>query len=293
MDRRQFLKSSAAAMATFVTYQKIGISASFAAIPNSGRIENKSLTLSFVLTNPREVVLKNQRFYIYLPANSARQRLKSVDSSNEYTLETDRLDQNIIMFEFPVFKPLSIKTIAVSAMVETFQMEDKNIIKADDWLQSERLIESGNPQLKILASQLKRDTDVNTCYAIYQWVSDNLTYTGYIADNLGAQYAVEKLKGDCTEYACLIVALARANGIPARVVGGYVIASDTVVQAKNYHHWSEIYFDGQWQLVDAQKRNWLAAQESYIAFNFYHTRHSALIEAGKRYELSRDLRLTY
>ena len=57
--------------------------------------------------------------------------------------------------------------------------------------------------------------------------------------------------GDCTEHAVLLTALARANGIPARVVFGMLlIETDDAVHAYG-HAWTEVHAEGRWQVLDA------------------------------------------
>jgi len=53
-------------------------------------------------------------------------------------------------------------------------------------------------------------------------------------------------QGDCNEHAVLFTALARAAGIPARVVSGTVYGADAFL----YHAWSEVWL-GRWIAVDA------------------------------------------
>ena len=54
----------------------------------------------------------------------------------------------------------------------------------------------------------------------------------------GAVSALKIKKGDCSEYSDLFVALCRAKDIPARVVTGVSVQSDTKT-AK--HNWAEVY----------------------------------------------------
>ena len=56
-------------------------------------------------------------------------------------------------------------------------------------------------------------------------------------------------QGDCSEHAFLLVALARAKGIPARVAFGLVYMPQ--MQAFGYHAWSELYIDERWIPLDA------------------------------------------
>ncbi|MBI1900239.1 MAG: transglutaminase family protein [Planctomycetia bacterium] len=57
------------------------------------------------------------------------------------------------------------------------------------------------------------------------------------------------LEGDCTEHAVLLAALARARGIPARIVLGLVYSPGAGGFA--FHMWNEVWIDGLWAPVDA------------------------------------------
>src|SRR5439155_16416246 len=68
----------------------------------------------------------------------------------------------------------------------------------------------------------------------------------------------ENRLGHCEYFASAMAMLARAAGIPARVVAGYRVAEHNdvggydVVREKNAHAWVEVYFDGSgWRTVDA------------------------------------------
>ena len=95
--------------------------------------------------------------------------------------------------------------------------------------------------------------------------------------------------GDCTEFACLSVALARADGIPARRVSGYVIDRDSVLRPADFHDWAEVYLGGAWRLLDAQKGRWLEPAEQYVAFR--HGRHQAPnpIGSAQRFRVQGEL----
>lgn len=53
-------------------------------------------------------------------------------------------------------------------------------------------------------------------------------------------------EGDCNEHAVLFAGLARAAGLPARVVAGVVYANG----AFQYHAWNEVWLGGRWISVD-------------------------------------------
>jgi transglutaminase-like putative cysteine protease len=57
--------------------------------------------------------------------------------------------------------------------------------------------------------------------------------------------------GDCTEHAVLLAALARARGLPARVVVGLVYVPSLGGFA--YHMWNQIWCEGAWRFFDATR----------------------------------------
>ncbi|MBK6519922.1 MAG: hypothetical protein IPM79_33970 [Polyangiaceae bacterium] len=84
---------------------------------------------------------------------------------------------------------------------------------------------------------------------IVAWVNKNLAKKD---GTRGAASAVETMKskhGDCTEHTALVVALARAAGIPARSASGIVLIPGTKIQG-GYHAWPELWI-GEWVVMDA------------------------------------------
>lgn len=78
--------------------------------------------------------------------------------------------------------------------------------------------------------------------------------------------------------------------IPARGVGGYVYAEDAVAKAPDYHNWAEVYLDGRWQIIDAQKKVFMQDQQNYIAFRIISSVESGLLGTSHRF-LSTNMRL--
>jgi transglutaminase-like putative cysteine protease len=68
--------------------------------------------------------------------------------------------------------------------------------------------------------------------------------------NLASTVARDK-SGDCTEYAVLSAAMARALGHPAKVVFGTVIAYESGSVNAYGHAWTEVYSEHGWQRLDA------------------------------------------
>jgi len=82
------------------------------------------------------------------------------------------------------------------------------------------------------------------------FVRATLTPSGVRSFDIASQVATHKT-GDCSEHAVLLAALSRAQGLPARVVIGTLIARVGGELGAFGHAWTEIYRDGAWKLVDA------------------------------------------
>lgn len=86
--------------------------------------------------------------------------------------------------------------------------------------------------------------------------------SGYVTEHgldIGYASALEVLKdrrGDCTEFAVLLAALARAEGIPTRVVTGMVYADRYAGTLRVFvpHAWVQSWVDGRWESYDAALR---------------------------------------
>jgi transglutaminase-like putative cysteine protease len=231
----------------------------------------RQLRFTVSLTNPRTHELRDQILWLYGPAaDTPTQKLDAIRVSMPYESLSDGFGHSIIKLAFPQIAPLARKVVSITADVRlTSTPAPTPPAEARSWLGAERYIEADDARLRALAAELKRPAERDTARAIYDWIPQHLQYAGYVADDRGAREALNRRRGDCTEYAYLAVALARANGIPARMVGGYVTDRNSVLRAEDYHNWAEVYLDGAWRLLDAQKGRWLAPAEQYVAFRYY------------------------
>ena len=86
--------------------------------------------------------------------------------------------------------------------------------------------------------------------ALVQWVGDHLTYeSGSTSGETTALMTFAERRGVCRDYAHLLVALARAGGIPARCVSAYAPGVDP----PDFHAVAELWIGGDWHLVDATR----------------------------------------
>lgn len=84
--------------------------------------------------------------------------------------------------------------------------------------------------------------------ALADWVQGSLRYRSNASD--GSTTALDTFatrSGVCRDYAHLLVALARAGGIPARCVSAYAPGVDP----PDFHAVAELWLEGGWRLVDA------------------------------------------
>lgn len=112
--------------------------------------------------------------------------------------------------------------------------------------------DSDAPAVKALAKDVVGDA--KTAYAAALRLSDHVFRTlekAYGASHDRASDVLRAGRGDCTEHSVLLVALARAAGIPARGVHGLVYARyDDKVDALYWHAWVEVRSAGEWIALD-------------------------------------------
>ncbi len=86
--------------------------------------------------------------------------------------------------------------------------------------------------------------------ALTAWVAEHLTYAaGASSGTTTALMTFAERRGVCRDYAHLLVALARAGGIPARCVSAYAPGVDP----PDFHAVAELWIGGGWHLVDATR----------------------------------------
>ena len=115
------------------------------------------------------------------------------------------------------------------------------------FLKSTVYIQAEHPAIQSKASEVV-DGETNAwksaeklCRWVYQNIRDKNLKIGFGS----ALQTLESLEGDCTEHTVLMIAMARAVGIPARVCAGLVFQRD----AFYYHFWPEVYA-GKWVAME-------------------------------------------
>jgi hypothetical protein len=111
-----------------------------------------------------------------------------------------------------------------------------------------------NSQIKALAASITagKTTTYAKAAAIFNWVRNNLAYSFYYNTKYGAVGALNAKKGNCVDTSHLVIALARAAGIPARYEHVYA----RFTSGNWYGHViAQIYVNGKWYYADASSNS--------------------------------------
>jgi transglutaminase-like putative cysteine protease len=201
------------------------------------------------------------------------QRVLSMEiSPKDYALVVDEYGNHYAEFDFSKQPGGTTQTVKIDYRVVVNELAyDLSTCQGelpDDFTQPELHIESDNPQIVALASKLSRgkDTVCQQVRAFYDYIGDNLVYTSNGA-NWGAQAALGPMGADCTEYSALLIALSRAQRIPARYFEGLLYldkGSDAI--AKIEHAWPEVYLPSVgWTALDPTLGRLPVNRDTYFA----------------------------
>ncbi len=189
-----------------------------------------------------------------------------------YTLVIDEYGNHYAEFDFSRQHAGTTITVNIDYQVVVNELSyDLSVCKGallDEFIQPELHIESANPQIVALASELSRGkgTVCQQVRAFYDYIGNNLVYT-YNGANWGAQAALGPMGADCTEYTDLLVALSRARGIPARYFEGLLyLDKSTGALAKINHAWPDVYMPSVgWVALDPTLGRPLVNRDNYFA----------------------------
>lgn len=227
----------------------------------------RHIEYAFTLQNTTNQVVEQVELWTYAPtAFTATQQRVQIRASELFSELTDRHGNSILHVTIPQITPYAAKILTISVDLALAE-EPQPIPEETDlsqYLQSGPYCEVDDYGIIALAQQLVAETQRETAQHIFQWVSRNITYSGYLKAPRGARYALEHKQGDCTEFMYLFVALCRAAGIPARGIGGYVVNRNTILKPGDYHNWAEFYLDGIWHVADPQERVFMENQSHYL-----------------------------
>lgn len=135
---------------------------------------------------------------------------------------------------------------------QTFPLPEREDRFAKD-LEPTAFLQSDDPELRSLVRKILADESdaARAARKMLRWVFENLEKVPTVSVP-NALDVLRSRQGDCNEHAVLYAAMARAAGLPARVVAGtvYMPADDGEgAGAFYYHAWVEVWL-GRWTAVD-------------------------------------------
>ena len=108
----------------------------------------------------------------------------------------------------------------------------------------------GSEEIRALAANITSGltSALSKATAIFNWVRDNVNYSFYYNTKYGALGTLKNRSGNCVDHTHLLVALARASGIPAR----YVHGTCNFTSGNTYGHvWAQLLVGDTWYAADA------------------------------------------
>jgi transglutaminase-like putative cysteine protease len=222
---------------------------------------------SFTVNNPANEFLKQAEFWTYTPVQiTSSQKVVGVKASHPPRPLLDNYGNTRQYFTINALPPFGSQIVNITVELE---LSDKPNLIAEEfesqYLKPEKFVESDSSEILSLANNLKGKNELETVKNIYTWIVDNIEDAGFVERDHGALYTLDKKQGDCTEFTHLFVALSRANGIPSRGMAGFVHSENAVLKPGDYHNWAEVFIDGAWRVVDAQKKTFMENQSHYVA----------------------------
>ncbi len=231
--------------------------------------EIKRVRYGFILRNPTGRAVHNAVLWTYAPLKrTSFQTCRNIRATKDFHRQLDSRGHQILTFRFPLVPPYGSKQVTVRA-----ELAMRNSPRAvprqghSEWSTPGPFIQSAARTVASRASRLQTQTEEGTLQNILGWINREIDHTGYTSRELGALHALKHREGDCTEFADLYAALARASGIPTRVMAGFVRQGSGALHISGYHNWAESLYGERWHLADPQKNRLDQAAPRYIAMS--------------------------
>jgi transglutaminase-like putative cysteine protease len=233
----------------------------------------KQLRYTFTLRNTTARPIPKVEFLTLAPVpRTSHQWLEKLTATHPYRTSHDSLGNQFLHFELETLPPYASKIISITA---DLRMAERGAEASGGdmarFTRPERYIESSDPRVSEVARTVHDPSALRTVRRTYDWVAANVQPSDYAPDDRGALYLLEQRRGDCTEFAYLVAALSRANQVPARPMGGYVLQGNAIVRPSDYHNWTEVLLDGSWLIIDAHRKSFAEHQADYVAMRIIST----------------------
>jgi len=247
----------------------------------------------FVIENNTSELIVDSELQAFLPlAKTPFQKRQTIDVNLAYKTSADSFGNEKLAVTLPNLPPYGSTQVVVTVKLSLASKPNFFELWHTDerFLRDEKFIEVSNTQISKTANSIQSDhKQTPLSSALHEWVALNIKNQGYIAQNLGALYALTHKKGDCTEYAYALTALARNSGIPAVPVAGFALTNQSaVLHPSDYHNWAYLFEKDEWVFSDPMKNIYNTHAEYHIVFNVLN---EESLEANSQRFFSADPRL--
>ena len=174
-------------------------------------------------------------------------------------------------------KSSTSKSINVKLTKLIAGVNEKNTVRyLSQYLKSSYHCQVGNPKIKSIVNSLTRGltSDFDKAKSIFNYVRDNVEYSGYYSTKYGAVGTLTLKKGNCVDLAHLLVAMYRTANLKSR----YVHGTCHFKSGNTGHVWAQVLVGNTWICADASNninsfgkiKNWNTNSYSF------HSRYSSL-----------------
>lgn len=246
------------------------------------------------VSNPSNALIESPSLLLAVPTDLPRHHVSDITISAPYRKSVDKTGTALVDVDLKRLVPYETKLIDVTINLDVY----RRLIKTpknnfDIYTKPEKFIESNNEKIVRQAGLLKADSPLKTVRNTYDWVVGYLSDSGFIEEDRGALYALKHKKADCTGYMYLYGALLRANGIPARMMSGFIVETNKKLDIKDYHNWVEVHLNGVWRVVDPQNKKFLEDESDYIAMRIINNTKQGLFDnAQQLFKTDSDIKLS-
>ncbi len=156
------------------------------------------------------------------------------------------------------------------------------------WLfQTESELTRAGPGVRELLAGLTESSDLDRMHQLMTLIEERVQYEVGTTDvATSAEVALKQQSGVCQDHAHIFIAAARASGVPARYISGYLMRNDTSEQVAS-HAWAEVHLDGLgWVGFDVS--NGISPDDRYVRLATGKDYNDAMPIAGIRFGPSEE-----
>jgi transglutaminase-like putative cysteine protease len=233
--------------------------------------QEKSFRYSFYIENTTNQFIESASFQVFAPLKETPwQREIDLTANKPFTIKEDSLGNRQLSFKLNNIPPFGGVKVSVAAQLALASKANEFDDDKNKYLDQEKYISLNTQVVEKVLKGVERNGEADELSRkLYDWVVQNLDYTGYIAEDRGSEYALTMRKGDCTEYMYAFAALARSAEIPTKAVAGFVVDENKkILSSGDYHNWAEFYDDGVWHIADPQRQQFKTTDVPYVAFRY-------------------------